>query len=345
MRISRRDFLKAATITGSFACDLLDHYVEALDIKRKCDQMAAIFAGKMPCASSFVPGGITEAPDEQKISDFGALLRSVQLFIDSTFVPDVQDLTGLSEFADYFSIGAGCGNLISLGGFDLDDTSEPARLFARGRLTGSALGDVDASGLFERIDYSWYDGSAVASLLSSRVSQYPSYDSNPSGYSWVKSPRYENGVYETGPLARMKINGDYSGGVSVFDRLLSRAFESSKIADAMVGWLDELTIGGEVYEKPIFPEDNIDDASRVGLIESPGGALAHKIRVSLYSSIFYTYNVITATTWNASPKDNLGQYGPIEQALVGTVVNDMANPIELMRVVHSFDPCSACAVH
>lgn len=107
----------------------------------------------------------------------------------------------------------------------------------------------------------------------------------------------------------------------------------------MVGWLEELTVGDPVYEYSAIPES----ASGIGLTEAPRGALGHWIDIN--DSKISRYQVITPTSWNASPRDDLGQRGPIEQALVGTPVADTEQPIELLRVVHSFDPCIACAVH
>ena len=107
----------------------------------------------------------------------------------------------------------------------------------------------------------------------------------------------------------------------------------------MVGWLEELTVGDPVYEYSAIPESG----SGIGLTEAPRGALGHWIDIN--DSKISRYQVITPTSWNASPRDDLGQSGPIEQALVGTPVADTEQPIELLRVVHSFDPCIACAVH
>jgi hydrogenase large subunit len=84
-------------------------------------------------------------------------------------------------------------------------------------------------------------------------------------------------------------------------------------------------------------------ASGYGLTEAPRGALGHWVDIS--SSHISRYQVITPTAWNASPMDDAGQNGPIEQALLGTPVNEVAQPIEVLRVIHSFDPCLACSVH
>jgi hydrogenase large subunit len=142
-----------------------------------------------------------------------------------------------------------------------------------------------------------------------------------------------------GPLARMWVNGDYQNGISVIDRVAARALEAQKIANAMDGWLTELVAGGPVYAESPIPQT----ATGIGLTEAPRGALGHWIAVE--DSRISRYQVVSPTSWNASPRDDAGQMGPIEQALVGTPVADLDQPIELLRVVHSFDPCLACSVH
>ena len=178
-------------------------------------------------------------------------------------------------------------------------------------------------------------------------------------YSWLKAPRYDAQVYEVGPLARMVSNylhGDTTtqnlvNGVldafgapasvlfSVLGRHAARALEAKLVADAMDGWLNELVEGDPVYAESNIPRD----ASGIGLTEAPRGALGHWIDIKRRK--IDRYQVVTPTNWNASPMDDLGQNGPIEQSLIGTPVADETQPIEVLGVVHSFDPCLACSVH
>ena len=137
----------------------------------------------------------------------------------------------------------------------------------------------------------------------------------------------------------MKVNGDYTVGISVLDRHYARALEAQKVANAMVGWLNQLVPDVTAYE----PSDVPPSASGIGLTEAPRGALGHWITIDMGD--IASYQVVTPTNWNASPMDDLGQNGPIEQALIDTPVADIDNPIEVLRVVHSFDPCLACSVH
>jgi hydrogenase large subunit len=135
------------------------------------------------------------------------------------------------------------------------------------------------------------------------------------------------------------ISGEYTHGISAMDRIMARAAEAKKIADAMDDWLDELVSGAPVRTPSTKPQTAVG----VGLTEAPRGALGHWMNVQ--NSVITRYQVVTPTSWNASPKDNLDLRGPIEQALIGTPVADVDQPVEVLRIVHTFDPCLACAVH
>jgi hydrogenase large subunit len=137
----------------------------------------------------------------------------------------------------------------------------------------------------------------------------------------------------------MWISGDYTNGVSVLDRLASRALETKKVAEAADLWLDELEVGTSGYNEIPIPTEGFG----IGLTEAPRGGLGHWVNIQ--NGKIDSYQVITPTSWNASPKDDFEQPGPIEQALIGVEVKDFQQPIEVLRVIHSFDPCLACAVH
>ena len=137
----------------------------------------------------------------------------------------------------------------------------------------------------------------------------------------------------------MWVNGDYRKGISVMDRHAARAQEALKIAQALQTWVSQLEVGGPVYSGYTIPAT----ASSYGLTEAPRGALGHWLQMA--SGKISRYQIITPTCWNASPRDDTGQVGPIEKALIGTPIVDPNQPIEVLRVIHSFDPCLSCAVH
>lgn len=313
---------------------VVQHYLEALKMRMKAHEMLAIFGGKMPHHVSFAPGGVTAKPTVDKIASFLWRLRELQDFINNVYIPDVLAVADI--YLDYKNIGTGCKNLLSYGVFDLD-SSGAKKLFKRGRFTGSKVLDMDPAKIAEEVKYSWYANESTSKHPSQGVT-----DPQPGkkeAYSWVKAPRYEGLPYEVGPLARMTVNGDYNGGTSVIDRHAARALEAKKMAEAMEGWLMQLKPG-----EPVWTECEVPDSSEgMGLTEAARGALGHWIKIS--NKKIENYQAVVPSTWNASPRDDKGVRGPIEEALVGTPVADPDNPIEVVRVVRSFDPCLACAIH
>jgi hydrogenase large subunit len=156
----------------------------------------------------------------------------------------------------------------------------------------------------------------------------------------VKAPRLHDRVYQVGAIARLIVDGSYRGGVSVMDRLLANAYETSRIATAMRSWLDALALDGSGYQTPgAIPTSG----SAYALVEAARGSLAHWLE---YDAGKVTgYRIITPTAWNSSPRDDREEPGPMEQALVGVEIADRTQPVEIYRVIHSFDPCMGCAVH
>lgn len=327
-------FVTPDMVGGTLAQTLVNHYVAALAIRRKAHQMGAIFGGRMPCAASFVVGGATDVVTSDKISAFRSLLTEVRAFVESSLVPDARTLGTL--FPTYFQIGAGCGNLLVYGGFDLD-SGGAARLLPSGRYTNGRFHSFDQSDITESVKHSWYTDDC-GNLNPASGNTLPDAE-KPDAYSWIKSPRYQKIVHELGPLARMWISGQYRRGISVMDRLIARALETKQVADAMDVWLNQLVPGEAAYAATTIPTT----AGGVGLTDAPRGALGHWIRIE--DGKIARYQVITPTAWNASPRDDANQPGPIEQALIGTPIADTSQPIEALRVVHSFDPCLACSVH
>ncbi len=165
---------------------------------------------------------------------------------------------------------------------------------------------------------------------------------------------------EVGPLARMLVayrKGDPPQVKEEIDRLLSRlgqepdalvstmgrhaarAVECKIVADQCEQWVGEL-----VPDQPTFQDFEIpESAGGYGLTEAPRGALGHWITIE--NRKIARYQCVVPTAWNCSPRDDRDVPGPMEQALIGTPIQDENNPIEATRVVRSFDPCLACAVH
>ncbi len=315
---------------------LVDHYVQALDMRRMAHEMGAIFGGRLPHPPAFVPGGFTTTPRADRITRFKQYLGVLTGFIQNVYIPDVTALA--AKYSDHFQFGSGHGNLLAYGVFDLNDDGS-SKLLKRGyKPNGGAVQALDLNAITEDVTRSWYDSGASGLNPSAGATSPVDPDSKPSAYSWLKAPRYARKPYEVGALARMVVNGDYTGGVSVMDRHAARAREALKVAQAMASWVAQLD-GGAVYAQ--FPPPS--NGAGYGLTEAPRGALGHWAQIA--SGRTSRYQIITPTCWNASPQDDSGVRGPLEQALIGTPVANTSEPIEVLRVIHSFDPCLSCAVH
>jgi len=336
------------------------HYVEAFEIRRIGHEMVSIFSGKIPHSVGIVPGGVTSTPTVDMIVSFLWKLRKLQDFIDNTYIPDV--LAVASAYPDYCEIGVGCKNLISYGGYDLEgkesDLTRRKRLYTQG-VTSADLkpGKLDISKITESIKHSWYQDSSSARHPAQGETK-PQYGKE-GAYSWVKAPRYEGKVYEVGPLARVAVTYAYGDPVmkglvdsslaqlkappsalfSVMGRHLARALCAKFTADNMEKWLLELKPAEPTFVEYTIPEEGVG----IGLTEAARGALGHWIEIK--DKKIANYQCVVPTTWNASPRDENENSGPIEQAIIGTRMKDKSNPFEIVRIVRSFDPCLACAIH
>ena len=309
----------------------------AIQARRQAHEMGAVFGGRMPTSNSFIPGGFTAVPSSQDIDNYRQYLTALTTFINTIYLPDVQRVGEV--YGDYFQVGGGSNNLMAYGVFEMDDANS-TRLFSGGYIENGASGTASAfstTEITESVKYSWYaDGSNNLSPASGETQpQYPKGEA----YSWLKAPRLLGKPFEAGPLARMWINGDYQAGISVMDRHVARALEAQKVAAAMSQWLNELTPNQRAYD------DSFDQYSGfgIGLSEAPRGALGHWVEIT--DGKISNYQVITPTCWNASPRDDGNVPGPMEQALIGTPIEDPNQPVEALRVIHSYDPCLSCAVH
>lgn len=312
---------------------LVGNYFKALEMRRKCHEMVAIFGGKMPHQVSIIAGGTTMSATPQRIAAYRALLAEITSFIENEYQEDTRLLA--NAYSDYFKVGKGSANFLSYGVFPMDDAGGE-KLFAAGAVIGGKAAALDIGKVTEDASHAWYDKSADGTP--DRTGTDAKYG-KAGAYTWVKAPRYAGAVCEVGPLARMWISGRYTAGVSAMDRIVARTLEARVIAKALAGWLDELEPNGPcegVVEIPYA-------ASGVGLVEAPRGALGHWVTIRNHR--IERYQAVVPTTWNASPRDAAGKPGALEEALVGLPVPDAANPLAVVRAVHSFDPCLACAVH
>jgi len=323
-----QDFKFSATDSQT----LINNYVTALSIRRKASEMGAIFGGKLPHVGNVVPGGVTALPTSTDITNFKNYLNTITSFITNTYKNDVNKLA--STYSEYYTVGKGYGNLISYGVFDTNASG--SKLFPAGTVTSGVVGGFNAANIKEYVGHSWY--SSPSGINPASETTTPSFGKS-GAYTWLKAPRYNGTPYEAGSLARTWISGDYRNGVSVMDRHMARYTETAKIAANMQTWLNQIVAGASAFTNIGAPISG----SGIGLTEAPRGALGHW--VSIATSKISKYQIVTPTCWNASPMDDAGSVGPIEKALIGTHVADTTQPVELLRIVHSFDPCTGCSVH
>ncbi len=305
----------------------VNHYVQALDIRKKCHEMLALFGGKMPHSVTSVPGGVTEKATVDKIVSYLWRLKEVVYFVDNVYVPDVLAIGKV--YSDYFQIGAGCKNFLSFGVFPLDKAHKQ-RLLKRGTYLKGQDGAMDADKITEQVKHAWYKNDTTNK--NPKQGQTTPQIKKEDAYSFVKAPRYSGLPCEVGPLARMWINGDYRQGISVMDRTVARALECQKVAHALEGWVLQL----KPAEKTCNPAEPVRKGEGAGLTEAPRGSVGHWIRI--VEGKTQDYQIVPPTNWNCSPRDDANVRGPVEEALVGTPIKDSKNPIEAARVIRSFDP-------
>ncbi|MDI3281498.1 MAG: nickel-dependent hydrogenase large subunit [Bacillota bacterium] len=316
---------------------LVQHYLDALDIQRRSETMVAVFGGKSPHVHGIFPGGASLAPTADRVLRFRAHAQELLEFIESHLIPDLEIIA--RYYSDYRRIGRGHGNLISYGLYQMSHRAED-RVFRPGVVLDGRVEPLDLStlrsGIEEDITHSWFQ-------QADEVKRPLDFANLPArkkegAYTWVKAPRYRGRAMETGPLARLWVMGEYREGVSMLDRVIARVLETKKMAELCIQWSMDLEPG----RPHITPWSPPREAEGAGLVDAVRGALGHWIRIENHKVA--RYQVVTPTTWNNSPRDARGQRGAMEEALIGTPVEDPERPIEVVRVIHSFDPCNACAV-
>lgn len=313
---------------------LSKHYIESVEYSRLAHEMLAVLGGKAPHNHGIFVGGVTVNLDISKFIKVKSILNSIKEFVISKMLPDVYIIS--EYYQDYFYNGEGYKNLMSFGLFDTYIDSELFYILPQIMINGQRQ-EFNSDKITENIYRAWYEANQVEQRPFD-----PTVDENvykEKAYSWIKAPRYEGYPMEVGPLARMYLSGGYTRGISTMDRTIARVLEAKKIIEIMERLLEKLKLEPAHQDRYEFPQE----AKGKGLIDTTRGALGHW--VSIDNQGIKNYGIITPTTWNLSPEDSTGIKGVIEKALIGTTVNDIYNPVEIGRIVRSFDPCVSCATH
>ncbi|WP_429885991.1 nickel-dependent hydrogenase large subunit [Geoalkalibacter halelectricus] len=322
------------------------------------------------------------AINADRIAQLRRLFRLARTFTEQVYIPDL--LAVASFYTDWAGIGAGVGNYLCFGDFPLyEGGGRESYYFPQGIILGRDLSrvlPVDQQKITEYVSRSWYtysggDARGLHPWQGETSHRYtgpkPPYEwlDTDAKYSWVKAPRYEDQPMEVGPLARILVA--YASGhqevqavahfalnklgvgpevlFSTLGRTAARGLETLLLAQKAETWLDQLTdnMGRGIYEvhngEKWDPASWPREAQGFGYHEAPRGALGHWIRIE--RGAIANFQAVVPSTWNAGPRCANNHRGPYEEALIGTPVADEKQPLEILRTIHSFDPCLACAVH
>ena len=333
-------------------------------------------------AASMDPDEPGATINPERITFLTELASKAQAFVDQVYVPDV--LAVASFYRDWFGLGEGLGNFLSYGDYPLGGLKDPARFYLqRGAIFNhdlSKVHPVDPANVTEYVTHSWYqyadgDQNAKHPYQGETSPKYtgpkPPFDhlQVDQKYSWLKAPRYQDHAMEVGPLSRMlvayasghpevkatvdgvlaKLNAPATALFSTLGRIAARAIEAHVMAGQVSKWVVELgdKLGhgdlrihnGDKWDPDTWPKE----AQGFGFHEAPRGSLGHWVHIE--DKKITNYQCVVPTTWNAGPRDAKGQRGAYEASLLKTPIADPERPLEILRTIHSFDPCLACAVH
>ena len=344
---------------------LTAHYLEALQMQSKASEIAALLGGKMPHIMTIVPGGTAFVPTEEKLDDLKGLVDELYNWVASTMIPDT--LAVAKFYPEAATFGKGVGRYGAWGVFERPSMEMNDRYLPAGVLDENfKLSDVDESKITEYVGRSWYEGDADLPPFEQGVKPAFTEYNVDDRYTWNKCPLYDGKSLETGGFARLLVaykrnvpfvvehidsllealgakKGDLSALQNTLGRTGSRQIETLYIATLMKEWVEELCEAVKGGDSAYFEIPDHITGEGTGFWEAPRGALYHSEKVK--DGKIEDYQIIIPSTWNLAPHDPQGNYGPLEQALIGVPVADIEKPINALRTVHSFDPCTACAVH
>jgi [NiFe] hydrogenase large subunit len=345
------------------------HYIEALRLQARAARMHAIFGGKNPHPQSLVVGGITSVKDltPDRIAEFLYITKETQEFIENVYIPDLVAVA--SFYKDWGAIG-GCTNFLAYGEFPESDQEPESLYMPRGLIMQRNVGNVkpvDQKMITEDVTRAWYEKGDPKHPFEGEtkpLKENPVYKPGDGQYSWLKAPRYDGAACEVGPLARVlvayglghkdikplvdgtlkKLNVPAEALFSTLGRTAARGLETVAVGQQTQKWVMELVEnlkGGDT--KTYEPYEMPDTGEGYGLNDVPRGSLGHWVKIK--DKKIENYQYVVPSTWNLAPRDGQGKVSPVEEALIGTPIADPKRPLEVLRTVHSFDPCIACAVH
>jgi len=314
----------------------------------------------------------------EKLYKIKDILDEIGAFVQQVYLPDVCAVGAL--YADWLPYGPGVKNYLAVPDLPLDTKGTQFDL-PGGTIFDGDLGNAKAISSFqdpyfkenvtENVTHAWYEGSGTLHPWDGETKPHYTEFQDDGKYSWVKAPRFQGKPMQVGPLSQVLVGYalgheptrkwanhalDTAGAVaktklspavlhSTLGRHLARAVRTAVICDlAQKHW--ELLVGNiakgdtAIYNEPVFPKG---EQRGFGFHEAPRGTLSHWVVIR--DGKIANYQAVVPTTWNAGPRDDKGQKGPYEASLIGNPVADPERPLEVLRTIHSFDPCLACAIH
>jgi len=344
----------------------IHHYLLALRQQARTARLHAVFGAKNPHIQSLVVGGVTCATDltAERIAEFKFLWQETMDFVNNVYIPDVLAVAGF--YKDWAKIG-GTQNFLVYGDFPQSAKEPDSFLLPRGAIFKRSVGQVqpvDINAIEEHVKHSWYEGDQALPPARGETKPKPGKLDVNDRYSWMKAPRYKGEPMEVGPLARVlvaygkghaptkklvdgvlkKLNIPVDALFSTLGRTAARALETKIIGEAMEGWINQLVENVKQGDTKIYKDFEIpNEGMGAGLNDVPRGALGHWLQIK--DQKIGNFQLVVPSTWNLGPRCAQNKPSPVEEALINTPVADPKRPVEVLRTVHSFDPCIACGVH
>lgn len=341
------------------------HYLEALRLQVKAARAMAVFGAKNPHTQFLVAGGVTcyESLTPERINEFEGLYKEVNDFVNQVYIPDLLLVGG--AYKDWTKIG-GTTNFMTFGEFPGDERKLETRWLKPGVLFDRKLEVLpfDPSKIEEHVRHSWYVGDKAHKPFQGVTEPRFTFMGDKDRYSWMKAPRYDGRAVETGPLAQILVaylsgNGDVKPVVdtvlqtlnltpadlfSTLGRTAARGIETAVIAKKTGELLEAYKANVASGDKKIVENCEVPDKGEgVGFVNAPRGGLSHWLVIE--NKKVANFQLVVPSTWNLGPRCANGIPSAVEEALMDTPIADPKRPVEILRTVHSFDPCIACAVH
>ena len=361
------------------------HYLQALEVQRKANMIISILGGKTPHIQNMAVGGVANAINTESPSALGmerlyyikTLIDDLGDFVNNVYFTDVCSIA--AAYRDWTTYGAGVTNYLSVPEFPLDTKGSqfahsggyiPNGDISHFQPIKSFRDDFFRKGVQESVKHSWYEGDWTRDPWEEETKPHYTDFQEDAKYSWVKSPTFYGKQAQVGPLANVlcmyaaghaatrkytdkALAAIGSGGASLpigalqstIGRHAARGVRTAVMHETLKQqWqllMENIAKGDTTtFNRPEFPKAEVRG---VGLHEAPRGVLSHWVVIK--DEKIKNYQAVVPSTWNSGPRNAQDAPGPYEASLVGTPVADAERPLEVLRTVHSFDPCLACAIH